>query len=73
MKTFIIKKNGETYNTFKTVDENGNFKQWNEVKSNTGKIVKFNEIKKTIFEMGWKTLNDFLKSGAMSGYKVMEG
>lgn len=59
------------YKTVVTVDEAGNYHQYNETEDINGEMVRFTEYKKSIFEMGWKSLTDFLK-GRMPEYKVIE-
>lgn len=59
------------YKTVVTVDETGNYHQYNETENINGEMVIFTEYKNSIFEMGWKSLTDFLK-GRMPEYKVIE-
>lgn len=74
--TMMEDKNGnlQEYNynwkTVVTVDENGNYYQYSEVINIHGQPVRFSEYRKPIFEMGWKSVSEFLKS-RMPGYKVI--
>lgn len=70
MKKYIKEIQHNDYKTVVTVDENGNYYQYSEVINIHGQPVRFSEYRKPIFEMGWKSVSEFLKS-RMPGYKVI--
>ena len=60
------------YTIITIVDDAGNYHQYNEAVDHNEKVFKFgDEIKMSIFEMGWQSVEDFLKN-RMKGCKTAE-